>query len=1201
MKSSHPASVSRVQARRGAGFALVITLSLMVLLTLLGIGLLSLSTISLRAAAQGGAMAVARSNARLALLLAIGELQKSIGPDKAVTATSEIIRANPRKPHLMGVWDSWNYNPNSPDLDYAGKKTELFRRWLVSDKDFAATATRTYVTTGFAGESIPLVTARTGDATPVDSADTITAGKVPIYQNGRNQGAYAWHVSDESVKARINAYRDPAQNQSLWQKRALLAGHRSNPSVVTATDGTLMPTLPSDATPEDYTKARTMAAKLVDLNQVDLLGDSKQIAKFRNHVTLYSVGLPINVREGGLKLDLSSMFGMSAMPSAYNERKLYESTHKISGLSDPYWSALKGYHDVCKETGLNTSTPTYYKAPLESMPLTAATPGTLPSPPKNFYAQPVIAKVEILFSFVVRDSHGPWVAPLKSVDQNMTRMGHLLYAPIITLHNPYNVSLKFDKLDLDIKGIPMAFNFFVNDKPQSQAPVSFNRLFVNGADRNEKSFIISISDWSDFTTTTPTPITMKPGQTLVCGPYINGDTIFGSAGNEGERVFFDYANNLTGRAGTPAKSKPGFLGRQVSYDVDWLTLTEPDVDSGQSTDGRLGILGLRPDDRVYIEYKVQPNTGIIRDKMTVNARLTSQGTTMDSGGLEFDYDDESLKKNFPATYRYPDANSVPNTLMAENLWESNFTPFKTHAKTQSFAMLSIYARTANGGVYDNGTREKINNGQNLQHDGRLAGLPFVHHNPARTPTVVDMKTDPPGRFSHELNVQGLPGNVDDIFNIDATHRGYALTSNKLTRGIKSGSYLELPMGPLQTLADFRRSNALTSALLPNFVQPVANSYASPLMATTSVVQNGIVKYALLDHSVLANHALYDTFYFSTIAPYGSKPVEQVFTDFMEGRHPLVSQAFQPYLPPSTTLAKAKAELFNSGKPGATAYQMAAAYQMIRGAFNVNSTDAQAWKAVLASMSHNSIPILWATSATLTDKPSIQIPILPMSLVNAGAVNSFKPANAANIDNKLTNDWNGYQELTPQQLEALADKIVDQVRRRGPFLSMSEFVNRRVGADSELTRAGALQAAIDNAKLNKNLFTGAVTDIRLQDVSDETLYKFLTPAAATGNPAAGAPGWIMQGDLLRILEPGATVRADTFVIRVCGEACDATGRVTARAYAEAVVQRTPEYLNSIDKSSVNVWDPKLKSSNNENKRFGRRLNLLAFRWLAESEI
>jgi hypothetical protein len=50
-----------------------------------------------------------------------------------------------------------------------------------------------------------------------------------------------------------------------------------------------------------------------------------------------------------------------------------------------------------------------------------------------------------------------------------------------------------------------------------------------------------------------------------------------------------------------------------------------------------------------------------------------------------------------------------------------------------------------------------------------------------------------------------------------------------------------------------------------------------------------------------------------------------------------------------------------------------------------------------------------------------------------------------------------------------------------------------------------------------------------------------------------------------------------------------------------VQRTPEYLNSIDKSSVNVWDPKLKSSNNENKRFGRRLNLLAFRWLAESEI
>ena len=826
-------------------------------------------------------------------------------------------------------------------------------------------------------------------------------------------------------------------------------------------------------------------------------------------------------------------------------------------------------------------------------------PITQTTPPRKYFPAPVIEKVEILFSFVVRDSHGPW-SPGSTGHPELTRMGHLLYAPIITLHNPYNVSLKFDQLDLDVKGIPMAFNFTVNDLPQNDAPVSFNEMFVDGAVRKEKSFMLSISNWSGFSSTAPTPITMKPGQTLVCGPYINGATIFGNAGYEGSAVFFDYTNTLTGTTSSRAKCKPGYLGHQVSYDIDWLTLPEH---LANTTDDNRGTLIIKPTDRLFIEWKVKPNTGIIQDKMTVNAYMTFQGTSTEMGGLEFDYDEAALTKNYPTTYRYPDVKSVPNYFIAESLYESNQTAISDQTHVKSFAILSAYARTANGGVYDNGTRDKIANGQNLQLDGRLAGLPFLHHNPARTPTVVDLKTDIPGRFSHELNVQPLLGGVDDIFNIDQTNRGYALTSNTVKRGIKSGSYLELPAGPLQTLADFRRSNALTSALLPNFVQPLSNSYASPLMATSSVLQTGVAKYALLDHSVLANHALYDGFYFSTFAPYGTKSVENVFTDFIEGTKPLLSQAFEPYMPAGRTPASAKTELFSGGRVSATAYQTAAEYQMIRGAFNVNSTDVQAWKAVLASMNKSMIQTLWASSATLTDKMSALIPILPMSLVNGGVVNGFTSSkdSIANIDNKLTNDWNGYRELAPEQLEELADLIVAEVRKRGPFLSMSEFVNRRIGPDCELTRMGALQAAIDNSTLNKSLFVGAVTDIRPKDVADAKLYKFATPAASLGNPAAGAPGWVSQGDLLRILEPGASVRGDTFVIRVCGEAHDAKGRVSARAFAEAVVQRVPEYVSAADRPSTNVWDANTKSTSNANKTFGRRLSVLSFRWLTPSEI
>ena len=56
--------------RKSRGFALVVTLSLLMLLTLVGVGMLTLSSISLRAANQGDAMQTARANARLAMMLA---------------------------------------------------------------------------------------------------------------------------------------------------------------------------------------------------------------------------------------------------------------------------------------------------------------------------------------------------------------------------------------------------------------------------------------------------------------------------------------------------------------------------------------------------------------------------------------------------------------------------------------------------------------------------------------------------------------------------------------------------------------------------------------------------------------------------------------------------------------------------------------------------------------------------------------------------------------------------------------------------------------------------------------------------------------------------------------------------------------------------------------------------------------------------
>ena len=378
------------------------------------------------------------------------------------------------------------------------------------------------------------------------------------------------------------------------------------------------------------------------------------------------------------------------------------------------------------------------------------------------------------------------------------------------------------------------------------------------------------------------------------------------------------------------------------------------------------------------------------------------------------------------------------------------------------------------------------------------------------------------------------------------------------------------------------------------------------MSADKVIETnpGIATTALLDHSVLANHALYDRFYFSTFATRGSEKPDAVFEQFMNGSAPLASQAFQPYLPGGKTVADAKAELFTSGKPKDGAYKTAAEYQMIRGPFNVNSTSVQAWKAVLASMNTKRCRHPVGAHCRTGNQEGNRCADSPRCRWSTGDP-SPAPVDASKIDNPRTNTWNGYRELTEPELENLAVKIVEEVRDRGPFLSMSEFVNRQVGPVGPRTLSGALEAAIAKAEINeKQNATSADSflnqvPITAADVSDPKLYNYKTPEATTGNPAAGAPGWVNQGDLLRILEPAATVRGDTFVIRAYGEAQDASGKITARAYAEAVVQRVPEYVDPADRPSLNAAaDPTAKAAN---KTFGRRFNMVSFRWLSGNEI
>jgi len=1181
---------TRSKHTRFRGFALVITLSLMILLTVVAVGLLSLSAISMKLTAEGQAMATARSNARLALMLAIGDLQKSLGPDRAISAPSGVLMANPAKPNTIGVWESWwDFNPNSGSLSYGQEKTKRFHRWLVSNADPGALENRDFATVAWSGKTIELV----GDDAlggKADASAKAVAGTVPVARGGNAEGAFAWHVADETQKARINLYRDPSQNETLAQKRALLAGQRSDPSVLKCADGTPLDCLPTDVDAAEFAKAGKTTGKIIDLDQAELLAQAKRkIKPFRNDLTPYSLGLLTDVRGGGLKQDLSSVFELSnvggtSLPTEFDGNKLYQSTLGITGVSDPYWSTLASYYNIFRSiTNLN-SNPGFYQAPGKDVTLTTLTP------PTTYYPGPVIAKVEMVFNFLVRESHNMWIGLLQ--DQNIQLMGHIMLTPVITLHNPYNVSLSFDRMDMSFKNLPIAFMFYVNGQAQNTKMVPLNALNWDDASSVDRKFSISIANWTSYdpsNTARSGPIVMKPGQTLICQLDLDPNVTFAS-------VSGDYRVNDRDLTGATVKATPGFKGRCYGYDLDVLSPDDYSPPVPEQSDKVFKVLGLRETDRVYLEYQMMMPIYDPACQFQVNASITTNGTTKQYGGLNFKYgDDANLKSLFPKTYRFP----ASGDFTASEAHVPNTDPMNVYAQAKSVAVFSAYARTCNGGVYETGSRSPTAGSLNALLDGRVAGKPFLFHNPARTVVTMDLKNEKLSSQSHELNLQPLSGNVDNILPVDNLNRCPYLTANTEARGIKSGSYIELPSGPLQTIADFRKSNALTSNYLPHFVQPVANSLVSPLMSTNKVKQTdaAISPNEMLDHSVLANHALYDRFYFSTFATRGSETPDTVFEQFMKGGTPLACQAFQPYLPAGQTAAKAKAELYASNKPRNDAYKNAAQYQLIRGPFNVNSTSVQAWKAMLGSLNKSEIVTLWAKNAGLETKQAKGVAILGMSLLNGGS--SAVVADAGKIDDAKTNEWNGYHELSDKELQTLAEKIVEQVRARGPFLSMSEFVNRQIGPSSELTRRGALEAALEMSGINRNTLKNYETDIAAKDISDQTIYKYNTPEIALGSPVAGAPGWISQGDLLRVLEPAATVRGDTFVIRVCGEAWDPNGKVTARAYAEAVVQRMPEYVDPVDRPSLNVYSD--LSAAKANKLFGRRMNLVSFRWLSSNEI
>jgi hypothetical protein len=344
-----------------------------------------------------------------------------------------------------------------------------------------------------------------------------------------------------------------------------------------------------------------------------------------------------------------------------------------------------------------------------------------------------------------------------------------------------------------------------------------------------------------------------------------------------------------------------------------------------------------------------------------------------------------------------------------------------------------------------------------------------------------------------------------------------------------------------------------------------------------------------------NQALWDGYYFSN-TPYDQS--SQIET----------GEWTSPYYQVNTVDENAE-RCFSDRKE---AFHHVSEYLTIPGGFNVNSTSIQAWKAFLASCAQKE-------KAYNDGKDTGNV---FFSRTHPAIGDAYDPKS----DIYDPDAWIGYRSLDDDALTELATAIVDEVRKRGPFLSVADFVNRRLKDDFEGDQtglSGALQAAIDSTEINgaqrkglneyneddyDSFYNKAINESLQHNeytythTGKTTPLPFLNMKALPNSRTRHAHAFLQQGDLLQALGPRLRVRGDSFRIRVYGDSRSKTGKIMARAWAEAIVQRTPQpVMSDLPTSDPLHWDGIGPEPDPDKKQWGRRFTIVHFRWLNKEEI
>ena len=1157
------------------GFALVITLSLMVLLTLLAVGLLSLSSIALRSSAQGSAIAVARSNARLALIIAIGQLQKAAGPDQRATAPADfagdtggirlaagkspvntksinniangLTSVQPGTRYWTGVWDTVTTAAPATQI-YTKTPGATNVRWLISGNEVGPSTTDVYNPSSVlaavsasgsvadANKAALLVGPNTaGPAAPSTIDNYVAAPLVEVQidqpTGGQTRGRYAWWIGDEGVKAKINVPQkltDPSRYASLAAQRRgweTVTGLESYPTP----DSPLHPSL----------------AKVVTLPEAELLlpaaggsGGTALQAIFHS-ATPDSMAVIADPLNGGTRIDLSGILA-SGLPSSnplpailnYPVAATTIVPRTVArNMKAPRWDALKEFYDRSKNLQSG------------SLLVKAATSDLTAS------IAPLVTDFRILMGVhFVPGGNGYKANPCGKI--------------AIAIANPYSQPLKWDK-DIEFE--------VMNMTPPGNAPsriwnLGGNSVFIPG-DAGEGAVFNNMV------------FRLKAGS-LPAGEaraYTNGG-LLRSLNTGTQRATVDLA--AFGGSGSDFKScvELDTAGSWASFpglDVreSWQTTLiklEMRLSGGSGSSQPLRRIERFELDNGYFGQNIlNPSPAYCQEKtgpvplMCYSFQISQPGVT---------YTDL-----MPAGYEMGQRGSTLRTFMDFNLQATRISK-----PIASYNPPPYFMQSNNGFADIDPGPAGGNTGSAFTKNLLASPMPWGRApNGSKTTVLFSV----PAQITSLAQFQHADLTGDDVFASIGHQPGNAFANSYATPFVKrtlvnqSRTDLELIGSPN------------TSGAKPIDTPPQPRTY--------------------YDISYLLNAAIWDTYFLSTI-----------------GNDSSSGQPGQPEHPALIPYGKASNSTTLKDPVGA------ATGLMIDGAFNVNSTDKNAWKAFLASAKY---------FKHRTDQAANANASFPRSLEQLSAATN--PATGTKEDS-----FSGFRRLTDPELESLATEIVKQVRLRGPFVSLSHFINRAIGdltRQGMLTRSGALQTAIDEAGITINFagnkkglngllaaterlnlsekegapradLDGGDRDSHPQDldpsnpdwavtstdnnfgsvasiIADRVMIKTLKNEQ--GYRSTGIPGWLTQADVLQVIGPVLTTRSDTFRIRAYGEALSPDGKtVLAKAWCEAIVQRVPEYLDPANAVSARVTE-----LTPLNKTYGRRFNIVSFHWLSQDEI